>query len=89
MVIGRIAARIEDEETRGTKRCATRVPQEDGADNGNSNGESMRFAPKGDRIRELAQEEAVWLKREIELRFVRSGKLELPQSRLFTLGPRH
>jgi hypothetical protein len=38
----------------------------------------MRFAPQLSGIRELAQAEAVRLKREIEGQFVESGILELP-----------
>jgi hypothetical protein len=38
----------------------------------------MRFAPQLSWIRELAQEEAVRLRREIEKQFVETGILELP-----------
>jgi len=78
-ILGRIAARIEGERiTARPEACATRAPQESGEqDNGYRNGKSMRFAPQGDRIWELAPEEPVRLKRGIEERFVRSGKFGL------------
>jgi hypothetical protein len=76
----RIAARIEEKNLQATSEvCATGAPQEDRAGSGDSNGKIMRFAPR--EIGDLAQEEAVRLRREIELRFVRAGRLELPESR--------
>jgi len=69
--MGRIAARIEGERTSGTA---------------NSKSISCSFAPQLSGIRELAQKEAVGLRRGIEERFVGSGKLELPSAFTRVLG---
>jgi hypothetical protein len=78
VVMGRIVARIEQKTLQATAdACATGAPQRERAGNGNSNGKSMRFAPHENGIRDLAQAEAFRLRREIELRFVETGILEL------------
>jgi len=64
-ILGRVAARVEDDQNSETA-------------NGKST--SCAFAPQMSSIRELAQAEAVRLKREIELRFVKTGCLEMPES---------
>ena len=63
MVMNRIAAKVKQQGTAGTA---------------NSKSTSYAFAAQEDRIPELAQEEAVELRREIEERLVRSGKHGLP-----------
>jgi hypothetical protein len=78
MLMGRIAARIENKKPQATaKACATGAPQEF-ADQGNSNGKSMRFAPQLSWIQELAKSEAQKLRLEIKRRFERTGRLGLP-----------
>jgi hypothetical protein len=62
VVLGRVAARIEGEQT---------------AETANSKPTPCSFAPQEDRMRKLAQEEAVRMRREIELRFVKTEKMEL------------
>jgi hypothetical protein len=65
VVMGRIKARVEQKNLAAT-----------------ANGESTAcaFAPRGDWIRELIRRETGRLKREIESRFVRTGKLGLGRS---------
>ena len=56
--MGRIAVRIEAKKIEATAEvCATRAPQGSG-EQGNSNGQSMRFAPQEDRVRGLVEREA-------------------------------
>ena len=79
MVMGRIAARIEKQNTQATaEACATGAPQGDRAGNGESDGKNMCFAPQSSWIRELADSEARKIRGKIELRFVATGKLEMP-----------
>jgi hypothetical protein len=62
MVMGRVAARVEGEQTSETA---------------NGKSPSCALAPQEGWIRELAQEEAVRLKREIEQHFILTGQLEV------------
>jgi hypothetical protein len=56
-------------------RIAVRIERQGIA---NRKSTSCAFAPQERGIRELAQAESLRLRREIERRFVRSGRLELP-----------
>jgi hypothetical protein len=80
MVMGRVKARVEQknpqEMANGKSTPCAFAPQVNRGDK--VNGQTMRFAPQGDRIRELAEREAQKLKREIEQGFVEKGILTLP-----------
>jgi hypothetical protein len=71
-----VMERLEQGSSNSQNSSCASAPREVGEQ---GNGKSMRFAPQLSWIRELAQEDAFRLRREIELRFVRTGVSEMPK----------